>query len=717
MRVCRKAAIGAVAIALLALPATAGAQPAAKPTAYVVTFEGPAVPSVADATDAAQRQRLDRALQPLDARSDVLDAEPLAGRTAKVTTTLSAAQLASLPGVAAVEADRSLQLFDEPFQGDQWHLANDGRSGGVAGADVGAPTAWATSTGAGVVIAVIDTGTQLDHPDLVTQLWHNSGETCGNGLDDDDNGFVDDCVGWDFGQNDNIPSVAAGASGPHGTHVAGIIAAARNGIGGSGIAPDARIMSLKVADSGGTLQLSAAIAAVIYAADNGARIINASWGTSTPSAALRNALAYAGTKGVLVFAAAGNTGTYLTTAGPFPAGYWTGLTNLVSVAATTRQDLRASFSNYGQVTLAAPGADIVSTYAGGGYASLSGTSMAAPAAAAVAAILRTAAPALTPTQLRFLLAATAERPAGLEGMGSGRVDAAAAIAALAPGAPALPLTPPLTPTPVEKLSSITLPGPGNVTVRGFGSSATVTFSPLAGSYRPRISGYRVQVGSTSVTLPAGGPYRAAFTDLPAGRLPVSVQALLIGPGRAMATASFATTGAASPATNGSIAAGYGAATVSFRLVSAYQGAEPVTGYRVTVGSSSITLNGNQSSARFNDLPGDAPLAVSVTVLHGARDGQVTQLGSVTPLPRSAPTAPTALGATATRGKILVGWRPPEIGVVTIYRVTVGSHSITLPASSRSATISSPAGPAVVSVVATNTYGTSVAATANLVVPN
>lgn len=716
MRASRKMALGAVALALLSVPATAGAQPAAKPTAYVVTFESTAVPTVADATDAAQLQRLDRALQPLDARSDVVDAAPLAGRTAKVTTTLSAAQLASLPGVAAVEPDRSLQLFDDPYQGSQWHLANDGRSGGTAGADVGAPAAWATSTGAGVVVAVIDTGTQLDHPDLAGQLWRNPGETCDNGVDDEHNGFVDDCVGWDFGQNDNVPGVAAGASGPHGTHVAGIIAAARNGVGVAGIAPDARIMSLKVADSGGTLQLSAAIAAITYAADNGAHLINASWGTSTPSSALRNALAYAGTRGVLVFAAAGNTGTYLTSAGPFPAGYWTGLSNVVSVAATTRQDLRASFSNYGEVTLAAPGADIVSTYAGGGYASMSGTSMAAPAAAGVAAIVRTAAPALNPAQLRFLLAATAERPAGLEGMGSGRVDAAAAIAALAPGAPPLPLTPPKTPTPVEKLPSITLPGPGNVTVRGFDSTATVTFSPLAGSYSARISGYRVQVGSSIVTLPADGPYRATFSDLPAGRLPVSVGAVLIGPGRATSTASFATTGAASPATTGSVTAGYGSATVSFRLVKAFQGAEPVTGYRVTVGSSTTTLNGNQSSATFTDLPSESPLAVSVTVLHGARDGQVTQLGTVTPLPRSAPTAPTAIGTTTSRGKVLVGWRPPELGVVVTYRVTVGSRSLTLPATARSATISAPAGPALVSVVATNTYGTSVAATADVVVP-
>ncbi len=713
MRATWSTAVGAVALALLALPAAAGAQSNPKVTTYVVTLEKDTVATLGQFDD--QSPRLDAALNRLDNHRDVLETKAVAGQTATVRTTLSAAQLDALPGIAAAEPERTLQLFDDPQQANQWHLANDGRLAGAIGADVGVAEAWATSTGAGVVVAVIDTGAELDHPDLAGQLWHNPAEICSNGHDEDHNGLVDDCVGWDFGESDALPHPGAGAAGPHGTHVAGIIAAARNNIGGVGIAPDARLMILKIADSGGTLHLSAAIAALNYAVNNGAKIINVSWGTSTPSSALRRALEYAGSKEVLVFAAAGNTGTYLTSAGPFPAGYWSGLSNVVSVAATNRHDLRASFSNYGQVTLAAPGAEILSTWVGGSYTTMSGTSMASPAAAGVAALLRTAAPAMTPAQLRFLLAATAERPPGLRGMGHGRVDAAAALAALAPDAPSLPLTAPVTPVPIERLPSITLPDPSNVDARGLGSTATVSFSPLSTQMESRLSGYRVQVGASSVVLPVRGPYRASFAHLPEGRLAVSVVAMLIGPGRAIPATSFATTGAASPPVSATVVAGHGSATVAFKLVTAFPGAEPVTGYRVTIGRDSLTTRGNQSSVTFNDLQDHAPLAVSVTVLHGLATGQVTQLGTVTPTPHSAPGAPTALNVTAGRGKVQVGWRPPTFGLVTSYRVTVGSRSFTLPSTARSATLSAPPGNAIVSVVATNAYGNSVVATINATV--
>jgi len=717
MRATRMLTTGALTIGLLAAPATAGAQGTAtaggKPVSYLVTFAS----SAADVPGGIRAQNIDGAVQALDARADVADAVPVARRTAKVTTTLTAAQLAGLPGVTAVELDRPLQLFDDTLQAQQWHLDNDGRSGGVTDADLDAPAAWATSTGAGVVVAVIDTGTQLDHPDLASQLWRNGDEICANAVDDDANGYVDDCVGWDFGQNDADPTTGAGAAAPHGTHVAGIIGAARNGTGVVGVAPDSSLMILKVADSGGTMSLSGAIAAITYAVDNGASIINASWGTSAPSAALRTALEYAGAKGVMVFAAAGNAGTYRTAPAVFPAGYAPTLPNVVSVAATTRTDARASFSNYGQVTLAAPGADIVSTYTGSGWAAMSGTSMASPAAAGVAAIIRAAAPAMTPAQVRHLMAATADRPNGLTGMGSGRVNAAAALAALAPGAPPLPINPPLTPTPVEFLPSITLRAPANVVARGIGTYAEVTFSPLPTELLSRVSGYKVTVGGSSVTLPVTGPFKATFTGLPAGKLPVTVQALLIGPGRATVASTFATTSVASPAVTGTVGAGYGSAAVSWKLVTAYSGSMPVTGYRIRIGDKVAVATGNQTAVVLEDLPTGSPLPVTITVLHGSFEGRVSTIGTVTPLDKTAPGEPTSVKLTTSRGRVTVTWGPPATGIPTGYRVTVGTKTVAAAAGTRTATVSVPAGPVKVSVAALNVYGTSVAATATATVPS
>lgn len=247
-------------------------------------------------------------------------------------------------------------------------------------ADIDAIEAWDTQTGSkDVLIAVIDTGVDYNHPDLKDNMWVNSGESGdgkeNNGVDDDNNGYVDDFRGWDFERDDNDPRDDNG----HGTHVAGTIGAVgNNGIGVVGVNWTVSIMPLKFLDANGSGRLSDAIPAVIYAADMGARVLSNSWGGGGFSQALRDAIAYARDKNSVFVAAAGNSSEDNDDLPSYPASYE--VENVVSVAASDRNDRLASFSNTGKqsVHLAAPGVDILSTRPGGGYQFLSGTSMATP---------------------------------------------------------------------------------------------------------------------------------------------------------------------------------------------------------------------------------------------------------------------------------------------------------------------------------------------------
>jgi len=307
-----------------------------------------------------------------------------------------------------------------------WALDNTGVAGGRPGADIGAFDAWDRSTGSGIVIAVIDTGIDADHPDLTPNLWSNPGEIGGNGIDDDGNGYVDDVHGYDFVFRDGDPDDRAG----HGTHVAGIAAArGDDGYGLVGTAYDARIMALKLLDPAGGGYSSMAAEAINYAVNNGADVINASWGGYGSSTAVRNAIAYARSRGVLFIAAAGNQGYDNDDYPMYPATY--DLDNILSVAASDRRDNLASFSNTGARTvhLAAPGSEIVSTWRGGDWVYLDGTSMAAPFVAGGVALLQSAASEASYIQIRESLLATVE-PLGSGGdliATQGRMDAAGAL--------------------------------------------------------------------------------------------------------------------------------------------------------------------------------------------------------------------------------------------------------------------------------------------------
>lgn len=248
---------------------------------------------------------------------------------------------------------------------------------------VKAEQAWAESRGAGVTIAVIDTGLYYDHEDILGNVFTNSGEVPGDGLDNDGNGYVDDTRGWDFVNNDNSASDDNG----HGSHVSGIAAAVSdNAKGIAGVAPDAKILPVKVLDAGGSGTIANVIAGIKYAANLGAKIINMSLGiakkflSSSLLGAFQDAVDYALGKGAVTVTAAGNESVDANTTAP------AGLNNTIAVGATNDRNRKASFSNKNP-DLAAPGVEIGSLYKDGGYVYMSGTSMSSPYAAGAAALI------------------------------------------------------------------------------------------------------------------------------------------------------------------------------------------------------------------------------------------------------------------------------------------------------------------------------------------
>jgi subtilisin family serine protease/subtilisin-like proprotein convertase family protein len=293
---------------------------------------------------------------------------------------------------------------DDPFFPQLWGLHNTGQTGGTPDADIDAPEAWEIATGsASIVVGVIDTGVDYHHPDLAANMWVNPGEIPGNGIDDDGNGFIDDVYGYNFVSNHGNPI----DDHRHGTHVAGTIAGVgNNGTGVVGVNWTSSIMALKFLGSNGSGTLANAVRAINYATmmrqDYGVdiRLTNNSWGGGGYQQSLADAIAASGSAGMLFVAAAGNSGSNNDRSPHYPSSY--DLDNIIAVAATDHNDQLASFSCYGatSVDLAAPGVNTYSTLLNGGYGSLSGTSMASPHVAGVAALAWSTAPNATPEQIR-----------------------------------------------------------------------------------------------------------------------------------------------------------------------------------------------------------------------------------------------------------------------------------------------------------------------------
>jgi thermitase len=300
--------------------------------------------------------------------------------------------------------------------------------------EIHAPAAWKRQTGSrNVIVAVIDTGCDVHHPDLSNNIWRNAGEggldrngdpRSANGIDDDDNGFVDDFHGWNFSANNNDVSDEHG----HGTHIAGIIGAEHSG----GISPHVSLMILKYfdAEATGAENLRHTIAAIRYAVKMGADIINYSGGGVVRSAEEESVIRWAAAQGVLVVAAAGNEGVNSDFFHFYPADY--DLPNILSVGAIDRNEQLMKVSNYGihTVALAAPGKNIYSTLPNGQYGYMSGTSQATAFATGVAALLIANDPAMrNPAALIQHLVSSASKRPSLRGKlrSSGVLDAKLAL--------------------------------------------------------------------------------------------------------------------------------------------------------------------------------------------------------------------------------------------------------------------------------------------------
>ncbi|MCS6802809.1 MAG: S8 family serine peptidase [Dehalococcoidia bacterium] len=359
------------------------------------------------------------------------------------------------PRVRHIERDFPIYAQLEPNDNrypEQWALPK-----------IGAPVAWSIITGtAAITVAVIDSGIDLAHPEFAGRIL----------------------PGWNFVDKNDSPNDDYG----HGTHVAGIIAAAgNNGIGVAGLAWGVPILPLKVLNGSGAGYGSDLILALEYARERGVKIVNISLGTTTNSVALQDAIDRATAAGMLIVASAGNTGANGNT--PVYPGASRGV---LAVAATDAADRRASFSTRGSaVGVAAPGVGILSTYRGGGYLSLSGTSMASPMVAGLAALIWSRTPSLTADHVRQQIIETAldlGPPGRDDEYGAGRIDAAAwarRISNLHPTPTPTPLpstptpVPTATPTPTPASPAPTRPAPPEAPSGSLPRSAFSVFVPLA----------------------------------------------------------------------------------------------------------------------------------------------------------------------------------------------------------------------------------------------
>ena len=330
---------------------------------------------------------------------------------------------------------KTMKLPNDPLFDSQWHLLNTGQSLGLLDLDIRAPEAWKRqSASPNITVAVIDGGIDVEHPDLVNNIWSNQNEIPENGIDDDKNGFIDDLNGWNFVEN--TPSVIPSE---HGTHVAGIIGAeGNNNIGVSGLTWDVNMMSLDIFGDKTKYDSEDLFDAIHYAVDNGADVINMSIGYTVPFATLErfkqlspdlyrgyiDALNYAVDRGVTLITSAGNDNSDDLNSLSLPAAFATEVPGFISVAAITDEGSITDYSNFGsQVSVAAPGGSsisnktkIISTLPRdkGLYGGMPGTSMAAPIVSGAVALMLEKNKKLLPEDILWILDETSTKDQSLK---------------------------------------------------------------------------------------------------------------------------------------------------------------------------------------------------------------------------------------------------------------------------------------------------------------
>jgi subtilisin family serine protease len=355
-------------------------------------------------------------------------------KTARLAETLSRD-----PRVEYIEANLILHTNrtpNDPRFSELYGLHNTGTQGGRAGADISAVKAWDVSTGSRkVLVGVIDTGIDYNHSDIKPNYWRNPGESgvdsegkdkATNGVDDDGNGYVDDFRGWNFVDNTNDPADDNG----HGTHCAGTIGGAGDdGHGVVGVNWQVSLVAAKFLDADGSGTLDDAVKAIEYTTAIGVDMSSNSWGGGGFSETMDAAIREAEIKNILFIAAAGNDTSDNDRDPHYPSSYEGD--NIIAVAATDRADRIASFSSYGatSVDVGAPGVGILSTFPGGRFERLSGTSMATPHVTGVAALIKSVYPAAKAAEIKARILNTTDRIPALEGktLTGGRVNAFAAL--------------------------------------------------------------------------------------------------------------------------------------------------------------------------------------------------------------------------------------------------------------------------------------------------
>ncbi|KAF7787765.1 hypothetical protein PRUB_a2249 [Pseudoalteromonas rubra] len=350
----------------------------------------------------------------------------LAGRLANfkldgISSKEAIAKLAKHPAVEYVEPDyqvKALGIPDDARFDELWGLHNTGQTGGVEDADIDAPEAWDISIGSrDVIVGVIDTGVDYTHPDLAANMWQNPGEIPGDGIDNDNNGYIDDIYGVNAITGSGDPMDDQG----HGTHVSGTIGATGNDATGVvGVNQEVSIVGCKFLNSSGSGSTSDAIECIDYMvslkqAGHNVRVLNNSWGGGGFSQTLADAITASENADILFVAAAGNGAVDNDSNPHYPSSYEHD--SVFSIASTTDNDTMSSFSQWGlaSVDMGAPGSAILSTVPGGGYSSFSGTSMATPHVAGVAALVLSIDPTLDAISLKNLLMQSGDANAALDG--------------------------------------------------------------------------------------------------------------------------------------------------------------------------------------------------------------------------------------------------------------------------------------------------------------